>query len=141
MENKLVSILLPTFNSEKFITQTIQSIQEQTIVDWELSTVGDPMIDLGWLMATWRGQGADDPGSPIVIEPWSGFPTAAELVDCYAERTGADVSQARWYGVLACYKLGLLLEGTFARTCAGQADQALACASSANGHRGRTSKR
>ena len=95
------------------------------IVDWELSTVGDPMIDLGWLMATWRGQGADDPGSPIEIEPWSGFPTAAELVDCYAERTGADVSQARWYGVLACYKLGLLLEGTFARSCAGKADQAL----------------
>lgn len=95
------------------------------IVDWELSTMGDPMIDLGWLMATWRGQGADDPGSPIEIEPWSGFPTAAELVDCYAERTGADVSQARWYGVLACYKLGLLLEGTFARSCAGKADQAL----------------
>lgn len=95
------------------------------IVDWELSTVGDPMIDLGWLMATWRGQGADDPGSPIEIEPWSGFPTAAELVDCYAERTGADVSQARWYGVLACYKLGLLLEGTFARSCAGKADPAL----------------
>lgn len=95
------------------------------IVDWELSTVGDPMIDLGWLMATWRGQGADDPGSPIEIEPWSGFPTAVELVDCYAERTGADVSQARWYGVLACYKLGLLLEGTFARSCAGKADPAL----------------
>ncbi|MDP2166179.1 MAG: phosphotransferase family protein [Hydrogenophaga sp.] len=64
------------------------------IVDWELSTVGDPMIDLGWLMATWRGQGADDPGSPIEIEPWSGFPTAVELVDCYAERTGADVSHS-----------------------------------------------
>lgn len=95
------------------------------IVDWELSTVGDPMIDLGWLMATWRGQGADDPGSPIEIEPWSGFPTAVELVDCYAERTGADVSQARWYGVLACYKVGLLLEGTFARSCAGKADPAL----------------
>ena len=42
-------------------------------------------------------------------------------MDCYAERTGADVSQARWYGVLACYKLGLILEGTFARACAGQA--------------------
>jgi len=95
------------------------------IVDWELSTMGDPMIDLGWLMATWRGQGADDPGSPIEIEPWSGFPTAAELVDYYGERTGSDVSQAHWYGVFACYKLALLLEGTFARACAGKADQAL----------------
>lgn len=95
------------------------------IVDWELSTLGDPMIDLGWLMATWRGQGADDLGSPIVIEPWSGFPSAAELVAYYGERTGVDVSQARWYGVFACYKLGLLLEGTFARACAGKAEPAL----------------
>lgn len=45
MENKLVSILLPTFNSEKFITQTIQSIQEQTIVDWELIIVDDGSRD------------------------------------------------------------------------------------------------
>lgn len=95
------------------------------IIDWELSTIGDPMIDLGWLLATWRD--ADEPlhGSPIVVEPWSGFPTAAELVACYAERTGADVSQAHWYAVFACYKLALLLEGTYARACAGQADPAL----------------
>lgn len=95
------------------------------IVDWELCTIGDPMIDLGWLMATWRGQTPDDVGSPIVIEPWSGFPSAAELVAYYGERTNIDVSQARWYGVLACYKLGLLLEGTFARACAGKADKTL----------------
>jgi aminoglycoside phosphotransferase (APT) family kinase protein len=93
------------------------------IVDWELCTIGDPMIDLGWLMATWRGQTPDDVGSPIVIEPWSGFPSAAELVAYYGETTGIDVSNARWYGVLACYKLGLLLEGTFARACAGKAEK------------------
>lgn len=95
------------------------------IIDWELSTIGDPMIDLGWLLATWREQDGQAQGSPIVIEPWQGFPTAAELVAYYGERTGADVSQAHWYGVFACYKLALLLEGTFARACAGKAEPEL----------------
>ena len=39
----------------------------------------------------------------------------------YAERTGLDVSAADWYEVLACYKLGSILEGTYARACAGRA--------------------
>lgn len=95
------------------------------IIDWELCTIGDPLIDLGWLLATWRDPGEIGHGSPIVIEPWDGFPTAAELVAGYAERTGADVSNVRWYAVFACYKLALLLEGTYARSCAGTADAAL----------------
>jgi aminoglycoside phosphotransferase (APT) family kinase protein len=95
------------------------------IIDWELCTIGDPLIDLGWLLATWRDPGELEHGSPIVIEPWDGFPTAAELISCYAERTGADVSQVKWYAVFACYKLALLLEGTHARACAGKADTVL----------------
>lgn len=95
------------------------------IVDWELATIGDPMIDLGWLLATWRDADGSPGGTPIVIEPWAGFPDASELVAYYAERTDADVSQAHWYGVFACYKLALLLEGTYARACAGRVDPAL----------------
>lgn len=92
------------------------------IVDWELTTIGDPMIDLGWLVATWREADGSPGGTPIVIEPWGGFPTADELVAYYHERTGEDVSHAHWYSVFACYKLALILEGTFARACAGKAD-------------------
>lgn len=95
------------------------------IIDWELSTLGDPMIDLGWLLATWRDPGEAEHGSPIVIEPWAGFPTAAELVAHYAQRTGADVSQVPWYRVFAAYKLALLLEGSHARAYAGLADAEL----------------
>lgn len=95
------------------------------IIDWELCTIGDPMIDLGWLLATWREQDDRAHGSPIVIEPWDGFPSAAELVAYYGECTGADISRAHWYGVFACYKLALLLEGTFARACAGMTDRDL----------------
>ncbi len=91
------------------------------VIDWELATVGDPLVDLGWLVATWRGPGGALDGSPIVIEPWDGFPEAAELVAHYGAITGRDVSGIRWYAVFACYKLALILEGTYARACAGKA--------------------
>lgn len=90
------------------------------IIDWELTTIGDPLVDLGWLVATWRGPNGAVDGSPIVVEPWEGFPEAPELVARYGEVSGRDVSQARWYSVFACYKLAILLEGSYARACAGK---------------------
>lgn len=89
------------------------------IVDWELATIGDPLIDLGWLLATWPEPGA--PHALVSVKPWIGFPTAQELVQHYAANSDRDLSAMRWYGVLACYKLGILLEGTHARACAGKA--------------------
>lgn len=91
------------------------------VIDWELATVGDPMLDLGWLLATWRDQGAPASEAQIVVEPWDGFPTPAEMVAHYGAASGRDVSRADWYAVLACYKLAILLEGSFARACAGKA--------------------
>jgi len=88
------------------------------IVDWELATVGDPLIDLGWVLTTWPRP--NDPTS-MKIEPWAGFPTADELLAYYHNRSERDLSAMDWYVVLACYKLGILLEGTYARSCAGKA--------------------
>jgi aminoglycoside phosphotransferase (APT) family kinase protein len=95
------------------------------IVDWELATIGDPLVDLGWLLATWREPGAPVHETQILVEPWDGFPTAEELVARYGEQSGRDVSAIGWYHVFACYKLGLLLEGSFARACAGKAPMAI----------------
>ncbi|MCB2078939.1 MAG: phosphotransferase family protein [Novosphingobium sp.] len=90
------------------------------IIDWELATVGDPLIDLGWLLATWP-QDAD--GGMLSIEPWNGFPDAEGLVANYAAHAPRSVERLDWYGVFGCYKLGILLEGTYARACAGKAPQ------------------
>jgi aminoglycoside phosphotransferase (APT) family kinase protein len=90
------------------------------IVDWELSSVGDPLLDLGWLLATWPAPEGGPAGS-IGVQPWDGFPTASELVERYREGTERDLSRIEWYAVLACYKLGIILEGTHARACAGKA--------------------
>ncbi|RYY25347.1 MAG: phosphotransferase family protein [Sphingomonadales bacterium] len=90
------------------------------VIDWELSTIGDPLVDLGWLLATW-------PGIPPVdlnvlrVTPWEGFPVAGELVERYSELSGRSLANMDWYFVLACYKLAIILEGTFARACGGKA--------------------
>ncbi|MGV8996586.1 MAG: phosphotransferase family protein [Parvibaculaceae bacterium] len=94
------------------------------IVDWELTTIGDPLIDLGWLMATWPdAEGRGSTGS-VGVNPWDGFPTAAELVARYSEGSTRDLSAIEWYAVLACFKLGIILEGTNARAAAGKAPKA-----------------
>lgn len=95
------------------------------IVDWELCTIGDPLLDLGWLLATWPEPDAASPAAVGGgIQPWDGFPEASELVERYAEGSTRDLSGIGWYEVLACYKLGIILEGTHARACAGKAPKA-----------------
>lgn len=91
------------------------------IVDWEMCTIGDPLLDLGWLLATWPAYDShsDVIGSALAVA--GGLPPARELIRRYGERTGFDVSSADWYTVLACFKLGIILEGTYARSCAGLA--------------------
>jgi aminoglycoside phosphotransferase (APT) family kinase protein len=93
------------------------------IVDWELTTIGDPLVDLGWMLATWPDPTGTTIGSVGAI-PWDGFPSSLELAERYAKGSTRDLSAIRWYAVLGCYKLGILQEGTFARAFAGKATMA-----------------
>ncbi len=95
--------------------------QLAAIIDWELTTIGDPLVDLGWLMATWPDVDRTDNAGALLVEPWTGFPTTEQLVAHYAQQSDRDLSSIQWYAVLACYKLGIILEGTYARACAGKA--------------------
>lgn len=90
------------------------------IVDWEMSTIGDPLQDLGWMLATWHQPGKD-PVLPNELMASSGLPTPAELIERYARNTERDLSQIDWYTVLACFKLAVILEGSNARADAGLA--------------------
>lgn len=96
------------------------SAELAALVDWELATIGDPLIDLGWVMATWAD---GDHHSPVIekMQPWEGFPTIDELVRHYGEHSGRNLDSIAWYGVLGCFKLGSILEGTHARASEGKA--------------------
>jgi aminoglycoside phosphotransferase (APT) family kinase protein len=90
------------------------------IVDWEMCTIGDPLLDLGWMLATWRYPGQDSVLGSALMDV-DGVPTPDELVQQYARNTTRDLSNINWYTVMACFKLGIILEGSLARACAGLA--------------------
>lgn len=92
------------------------------LVDWELSTLGDPLLDLGWLLTSWTEAGDPDvAGRGPAVQPWQDFMTRQELVALYGELSGRDMSSMPWFFILACFKLACLLEGSYARACAGKA--------------------
>lgn len=97
--------------------------QVAAIVDWELATLGDPLLDLGHLLATWTDPDEDATAASVLHLP--GFPSRSELVTVYAEHSDRDVSRVDWYRALACYRLAVLLWGTTARAYQGRASPAL----------------
>ena len=96
------------------------------IVDWEMCTIGDPLLDLGGLLSMWPGGESAAAGPTGGLNQFAAdFATPAELVARYGERSTRDLSAIDWYTVLACFKLGIVLEGTHARACAGKADKGI----------------
>lgn len=93
----------------------------RAIVDWEMATLGDPLVDLGRLLVSWPDEGPAE-SHTMRVERLDGFPTRAELIERYGQRTGRSLDALPWFEVLACYKLGLILEGSHARAQAGLAD-------------------
>lgn len=96
----------------------------RAVVDWEMATLGDPLVDLGRILISWPDGGGSRTPQTMRVEPLDGFPTRDEMVVRYAERSGRSLVDLPWFAVLACYKLGLILEGTHARAQAGLADRA-----------------
>ena len=88
------------------------------VLDWELCTLGDVLADVGYLLVYWSDPGpnplrANDPsGSP-------GFPTRAELLSRYAEKTGRDLAAVGYYEAFSCWRLACIAEGVRNRYRAG----------------------
>ncbi|MEV0692050.1 phosphotransferase family protein [Streptomyces sp. NPDC050388] len=91
----------------------------KAILDWEMSTLGDPLTDLGLLVM--YSMPLDVPGSPVSTTAEApGHPAPAELIERYAARSGRDVSAVSWYTAFAWFKLAVILEGIHYRYTLGQ---------------------
>lgn len=91
----------------------------KAILDWEMSTLGDPLTDLGLLVM--YSTRLELPDSPISTTAGAdGHPDAAELIERYAARSGRDVSAVSWYTAFAWFKLAVILEGIHYRYTLGQ---------------------
>ena len=95
------------------------------VFDWELSTLGDPLADVGYMTVTWVERG-DPEGTmwsqPDAVTRAKGWQTRDELVALYEERSGRSVSDLRWYQALALWKASVFMEGNYKRFKAGTSD-------------------
>jgi len=93
------------------------------IYDWELATIGDPLTDVGWMIATWRE--ASDPESvlgDLAMTARPGFLTRAELAARYEQKSGRRFENPTFYRVLALFRLAVALEGLYALHLLGTSD-------------------
>jgi aminoglycoside phosphotransferase (APT) family kinase protein len=95
------------------------------VVDWEQSTVGDPLVDVGWVLGLWAEAG--DAASVAGVTPFAGrddIPTRRELLERYARNSTRDLAHVEYYCVLGLFKLACVMEGSYARFKAGTSDDA-----------------
>jgi aminoglycoside phosphotransferase (APT) family kinase protein len=94
------------------------------IFDWELATIGDPLADIGYLLATYAQPG--DPDSTVAslttVTRQPGFPTRDDLVTRYEQSSGRSMTDVTWYTTLALWKSAVFLEGSYKRRLAGTTD-------------------
>lgn len=97
----------------------------KAVFDWELSTIGDPLADVGYLTVTWAE--AEDPADTSFSKLGAatrqdGFLTREGLIARYEAGSGRSVSAINWYQTLALWKAAVFMEGNYKRFLAGNSD-------------------
>lgn len=91
------------------------------VVDWEISTLGDPLADVGWLLFFWREVG-EDPTTSASMPLDGGFMTRRELLDRYVEKARVPEENISWYAALGGWKIAIIMEGSYKRFRGGVKD-------------------
>lgn len=92
------------------------------VFDWELATIGDPLADLGYLLASWIEPGEDIGFFAASTAALPNALSSAELLQRYQQHTGTTAERIAWYQALAHWKLAVILEGSYKRLLAGATD-------------------
>jgi aminoglycoside phosphotransferase (APT) family kinase protein len=85
------------------------------IVDWEMGTVGDPKLDLGWVMQGWPEDTNAPEATGLSYVDVRGMPSRDQLLAHYADVAGRQVDDIDYYVILARWKLAIVLEQGFQR--------------------------
>ena len=88
-------------------------------VDWEMCTIGDPLLDLGWMLICWPLDTNTDHRRGA-LAALGGLASRRELLDAYWAAGGRETSRLDWYVAMACFKLGIVIEGTWSRYLMGR---------------------
>ncbi|MCP2253780.1 putative kinase, aminoglycoside phosphotransferase (APT) family [Prauserella aidingensis] len=94
------------------------------VIDWEMATIGDPLLDLGLLLAFWGERPVDPPGMPAIqaVSRAPGAPPREALLDRYEQAIGRPVRHVTYYRCLALFKLAAIVEAARSQRVAGDLD-------------------
>jgi aminoglycoside phosphotransferase (APT) family kinase protein len=117
-----VSLLHNDFKLDNMLVDTNDPGRAVAVLDWDMCTRGDPLMDLGYTLAFW-GEGSDDESwiAAASMPTWNpGFPTRGEVIEQYATTTGFDCSNIHWYQVFGVFKIAVILQQIYIRYLRGQ---------------------
>ncbi|HKE77493.1 MAG TPA: phosphotransferase family protein, partial [Acidimicrobiales bacterium] len=92
-----------------------------SLFDWDMATLGDPLVDLGGVLAYWRDDTEPRSASSASSEPL-GLPTKDEVVERYAARTGVEIGDVTWYHALARWKVAIIMQQLYNRYVRGESN-------------------
>ncbi|MGE0066492.1 MAG: phosphotransferase family protein [Solirubrobacterales bacterium] len=116
------AIMHGDFHLDNCLISAAEPIGVTAIIDWEMATIGDPLLDLGLLLAFWGPDRPERPAMPRVqaASRLPGAPSREALAAHYAERSGRSIERLDWYMALAFWKLATIVEGAYAQYTEGK---------------------
>lgn len=110
-----VSFIHNDFKFDNLVLDPTDLSRILAILDWEMATVGHPLMDLGTSLAYWAGE--EDPPAlkPFNLTWMSGNLSRQEVLDRYAEKTGSDLQGILFHYVFGCYKISVIVQQIYAR--------------------------
>ena len=105
------------FKYDNLVLDADEPTRIRGVLDWEMATIGDPLMDLGTALGYWVEQGDDDALKSFAFGPTfaPGSLTRAELAALYGERTGRDVSNMLFHVCFALFKTAVVAQQIYAR--------------------------
>jgi aminoglycoside phosphotransferase (APT) family kinase protein len=126
-ENPEPAIVHGDFHADNSLIVFDEPARVSAILDWEMATIGDPMLDVAMLLAFWGDDDRSETRAFPELQAFSradGAPTRDELAQRYAAATGRSVERLDFYMALVLWKLAAIIEGAYAAYVAGQTDSA-----------------
>jgi len=117
-----VSLLHNDLKLDNMILNAEDPGKAEAVLDWDMCTLGDPLMDLGHLLNYWADREDPEEWGSITSMPSNedGFFTRDEAIDYYAKRTGFDVSNVNWYHAFGVFKLAVIIQQIYVRYLRGQ---------------------